>query len=113
MKESLVNHVFGDNSLPRIEAKPLEMSRHLKDLKERHPDLTYEQLAERIGRSVEWVKSMLSLNTLCDEAKTLIDNGMIPLTSGYILARYPHDKQIEILPDAKTLGLLKFAEKYS
>lgn len=80
----------------RIETKPMEYARQLKKIIARTPLMTANELAKKLGKSITWLKKMLSLNKIPYYVgiHKLIDEGKIPLSNAYALAKLPQDEQL-------------------
>ena len=93
----------------KIETKPADYARQLKRLMGRDQMLTESGLASKLGKSPQWIKSMLGLNKISNEKiKTLINSGKIPLMSAYALAKLPDEEQAAFVDRAMTLKPKEF-----
>ncbi len=77
----------------RVETKPTEYARQLNWILTRNPLMTMDKLSSKLGKSTTWLKKMLSLNKIVGNIQPLIDNGKIPLSSAYTLAKLPQKEQ--------------------
>lgn len=68
-----------------------------------NPLLTLSELAGRLSKSMTWLKDRLSINDIDEDMKPLIDEGKIPLTNAYTLAKLPKDEQTNFLDRAMTM----------
>lgn len=93
-----------EGNVHKIETKPIQYSKQLLKILAAHPDRTVKIQAERLSKSEGWLKDKLRLQKLVPEAQTLVDDGKIPLSSAYILAKLDDDEQDEWLEKAQTLA---------
>lgn len=64
--------------------------------------LSAKALADKIGKSADYVEERIRLNQLCDRGQELVANGVLPLKAGLKLARVPaelQDKAIKYCTD--------------
>jgi len=69
-----------------------------------------EELARQIEYSETFLKHRLLLVNLHPSIQEMVDKRIIPVNSGYILAKFSHERQFEILPSAMKLTWIKFSE---
>lgn len=99
--EALEAQIIGN--IHRIETKPVEYSQQLRRILAANPMMTEAELAVKLGKSPSWISSRLGLNKIENEKiKALIDEGNIPLSNAYSLAKLPEDEQIDFLESAQT-----------
>ena len=82
-----------EGNVHKIETKPIQYSKQLLKILAAHPERTLAIQAERLGQSEAWLKDKLRLQKLLPEIQTLVDDGKIPLSSAYILAKMDEDEQ--------------------
>lgn len=82
-----------EGNVHKIETKPIQYSKQLLKILAAHPERTLAIQAERLGQSEGWLKDKLRLQKLLPEIQTLVDDGKIPLSSAYILAKMDEDEQ--------------------
>jgi ParB family chromosome partitioning protein len=92
-----------EGNVHKIETKPIQYSKQLLKILAAHPERTVKIQAARLAKSEGWLKDKLRLQKLVPEAQTLVDDGKIPLSSAYILAKLDDDEQDEWLEKAQTL----------
>jgi ParB/RepB/Spo0J family partition protein len=92
-----------EGNVHRVETKPIQYSKQLLKILAAHPDRTVKIQAQRLSKSEGWLKDKLRLQKLIPEAQTLVDDGKIPLSSAYILAKLDDDEQDEWLEKAQDL----------
>jgi len=76
----------------RNDAPPLDDAEALNALVTRH-GRTPEQVADAIGRPVQWVRRRLSLLALCGRARKMLAAGDLPLAHAHQLAAVDHGAQ--------------------
>lgn len=84
----------------RLEAAPAEYGRQLWRIVEEDRTMTIAELARAVKKSPNWVKRMLRLRRLCEEAKTSVDRGEVSVTIAHELAKLPDKMQRQLLPQA-------------
>jgi ParB/RepB/Spo0J family partition protein len=93
----------------KVETKPAEYAENLKRILGRHSMMTEAELASKLGKSPNWIKSILGLNKIKDEQiKALVNSGKVPLMSAYALAKLPEDEQAAFLDRAMTMKPKEF-----
>jgi ParB/RepB/Spo0J family partition protein len=98
-------------NIHKIETSPHQYSQQLKRLMKLNPLLTANELAGKLGQSVQWVNARLSLAKIADpDLAQLIDAGTINLSNAYALAKLPVDEQKDWLDRAITMSPREFAE---
>lgn len=86
-----------------IETKPREYSEQIKRIMVRNPEWTINDMAEKLGKSVQWVQARLGLLHIQNETLVkLINDGDIDLVKAYALSKLPADEQINWLTQAQT-----------
>lgn len=83
-------------NLHRVETKPIEYTRQLQRIMLQHPERTIEDQARRLGKSVGWLRDRLSLNVFEGRAAELIEEGKLPLSNAYALAKIAKLNQGEV-----------------
>jgi len=87
----------------RVETKPAEYSRALKTLLQLDPIMTEAKLAQKLGKSVAWIRERLNLNKITDKKIIeLIDSGKIVVSNAYALSKLPPQEQIEFVDKAQS-----------
>lgn len=74
-------------NLHRVDTKPIQYTRALQQIMLNHPERTIEEQARRLSKSVGWLRDRLSLNLFEGRAAELIDEGKLPLSNAYALAK--------------------------
>lgn len=92
-----------EGNVHKFETKPIQYSKQLLKILAAHPERTVDEQAKRLGKSGAWLKDKLRLQRLLPEIQTLVDNGAIPLSSAYILAKMDEDEQPEWVERAQSL----------
>ncbi len=90
-------------NIHRVETKPIEYTGQLKRILTRNPNMTELELANKLGKSIQWIQDRLSLNKIDNEKiKNLIDEGKIVLSNAYALAKLPAEEMLDFLDRAMT-----------
>jgi len=93
----------------RVITKPIEYTQQLKRLLEMDKMMTETDLANRLGKSVNWIRERLNLIRIKDERiQSLIDNGTIKLVNAYSLARLNPKDQLDFVERAQTMDAREF-----
>lgn len=91
-------------NIHKIETRPHEYSKQLERILVRNPMMTELELANRLGKSLAWIRERLGLVSIENvEVQTLINEGRITLTNAYNLAKLPPNEQAEWVDRAITL----------
>ena len=94
----------------RIETKPVEYTHQLRRMFMADPTLTLEELSEQLHCSVQWLKDRLSLTKLHSDLGKLVDDGHIPLSHAFALAKIqPKEEQLEFAEQAQTQTIQEFS----
>lgn len=96
-------------NLQGAETKPVQYARALHTIMRAHPERTLVDQADRLSKSTGWLRSMLSLTTLSEDAAKLVDTGDIKLQNAYELAKLPPEEQAPFLDKAKDIEHKNFA----
>ncbi len=93
----------------KIETRPVEFTEQLRRMFNADPTLTLELMAEKLHMTPKWVKDRLSLSKLHPDLGLLVDEGKIPLSHAYALAKLqPIDEQLEFTEQAQTQTIQEF-----
>jgi ParB/RepB/Spo0J family partition protein len=92
------------------ETRPAEYAARLKMFFVDNPELTMEELSTRLHKGPKWIKQMLKLNYLSNEAKKQLDMDKIPLGSAHLLAKLPYRVQDDLLPKAAEMPVKIFIQ---
>jgi ParB/RepB/Spo0J family partition protein len=85
----------------KVETRPVEYTQQLKKILNLNPLMTEAELAEKLGKSPQWIKQRLGLLKIDNPAiQTLIDEGKIGLANAYALARLPAEEMEEYVERA-------------
>lgn len=74
-------------NLQKIETRPAQYAKQLERIMARHPERSLDEQAARLHKSPGWLRDRLSLNTLTGRSAQLVDEGTIPLSNAYALAK--------------------------
>lgn len=91
-----------------VETRPAQFASAIKQILEDDPTVTIGDLSAKLHKSSSWIRKLLSLNSLCDEAKELVDKGKITLQNAYALAKLPEEVQPDWIEKAKELEPSRF-----
>lgn len=86
----------------KVETRPVEYSGQLRRLLTANPLMTEAELAERLGKSPQWIAGRLGLNKLTGTAAELVNEGKIKLANAYALAKLPEDEVADFIDRAMT-----------
>lgn len=96
----------------KVETKPIEYTNQIKRLMARNPLWTLNELANRLGKSEQWLKQRLSLSRIKNERiQDLVDEGKIKLTNAYAMTRLPDDEMEDFIEDAMVMDGQEFVDK--
>lgn len=103
----LENQIIGN--VQRVETKPVEFTRGILRILSMNPTLTEAELATKLAKSPKWLQDRLSLNKLEPKVAELVNEGRIPLSNAYPLAKLPKEEQGAWVSRAMTEGTQVFA----
>lgn len=83
------------NSDSYIRTASSEYTNHLKRILSVCPLMTLSEMANRLHKSVQWIKDRLGLDRLDPEIMTLVAGNQIILVNAYTLAKLPKDEQAD------------------
>ena len=96
----------------RAETRPAEYASALKSLMMADLLMSKSDLAAKVNKSVQWIDKMLSLNKVKNEViREKIDNGDIPVTNAYALAKLSDEDQVKFVDSAMTMAGNDFANE--
>lgn len=81
-------------NMHRIETKPVEYTKALLRIIASQPDMTKEELCDLLNKSEGWLNDRLSLVKLPDSIQTRVNEGEIPLSNAYALAKLPDEDEM-------------------
>jgi ParB family chromosome partitioning protein len=91
-------------NIHKVETKPKEYSQQLRRILAMNPLMTEVELAKKLGKSEGWIKDRLGLNKIENPViGELINEGKIPLSNAYALAKLPIEEQNDWVERAMTL----------
>lgn len=100
-------------NIHKVETKPVEYSKQLQRMLGRNPTLTMNELANRLSKSTQWLNERLGLVKLSPQLGAMVDEGKIPLSNAYALAKLPIEIQPEYLERAMTQQPAEFVPQVS
>ena len=90
-------------NIHKIETKPVEYSQQLRRILASNPLMTEAELAQRLGKSTQWIKERLGLTKIQnEEIQALVNEGKIGLANAYALAKLPPEEQADWVDRAMT-----------
>jgi ParB/RepB/Spo0J family partition protein len=93
----------------RVETKPGEFTKQLVRIFQANPLLTLDEMSKKLNRSPGWIQDRLGLAKLDDKMLALVDEGKIPLSNAYVLAKMPDEERPNFLQQAMTMTPAEFA----
>jgi len=81
----------------KLETKPVQYAAQLIKLMGIYPEKTVDDWATELKKSRGWLEDQLRLHRLPKEGQDMVDNGEVPASSAYIIAKFPVDEQDEML----------------
>lgn len=95
----------------RIETTPVQYAEQIRLMMTLRPDLTLPQVAVKLGKSPNWIKSMLRLVNLEPDIAAIVESGKITVWNAQALAKLPPKEQREYLVMAQNLKPAEFSPK--
>lgn len=93
----------------KVETKPADYARQLRRIMGLNQLMTEAELASKLGKSPQWIKSILGLNKIEDEKiRQLVNSGKIKLMNAYALAKLPAEEQAAWVDRAMTQSPKEF-----
>lgn len=84
----------------RKETTKSEFAKQLKRIQRLMPGITIREMAAYINKEPQWVSLQLDLAELSPKMQRLVDQGIMPLTNGYMLAKIPKNLREKCLTQA-------------
>lgn len=96
-------------NLHHVPTKNTDYSRIIKMMANENVMMTMSELAQNLKVSPQWIRDRLRLEGIKDDnVKRLVNNGEIPLSNAYYLAKLPSDLLIDYANEAKTMKPQEF-----
>jgi ParB family chromosome partitioning protein len=96
-------------NIHKVETRPVEYSQQLRRILARNPLMTEAELADRLGKSAAWIGQRLGLTRITNsEIQRLVNEGKIPLSNAYAMAKLPSEEMAQFVDRAMTEGADKF-----
>lgn len=92
----------------RVETRPVEYTKHLARIISANPTWTMNDLAVKVHRSPAWLNQRFGLLKLAPAVQSLVDDGKIAVSNAVILAKLPHDEQLNYVDSAMTMITSEF-----
>lgn len=93
----------------RIDMKPVEYTRQMNRIFAGNPTMTISDMAVRLCKSPAWVSQRLGLLKLETSVAELVDAGKITISNAVVLAKLPHEEQVNFVDSAMSLPSDEFA----
>jgi len=91
-------------NLHNVKTSPSQFTKQLKRILAMNPLMTESELAQKLGCTIQFIQQRLSLVNIENvEILKLVDDGKIPLTNSYALAKLPTEEQQNFLEQAMTM----------
>jgi len=91
-------------NIHKIETRPVEYSRQLLRILSRNPLMTEIELAQKLGKSAQWIRERLGLIKISNnDIAELVNEGKIKLANAYALAKLPPEEMADFVDRALTL----------
>jgi ParB/RepB/Spo0J family partition protein len=92
----------------KVETKPVQYTKHLQRIISANPTWTMNDLASKVHRSPAWLNQRFGLLKLEPQVQDLVDDGKIIVSNAVILAKLPHDEQLNYIDSAMTMSTPEF-----
>jgi len=92
----------------KVETKPVQYTKHLSRVISANPTWTMSDLASRVHRSPAWLNQRFGLLKLDPAVQELVDDGKINVSNAVIMAKLPHEEQLNYIDSAMTMGTTEF-----
>ena len=93
----------------RIDMKPVQYTQQMNRIFAGNPTMTMADMAVRLCKSSSWIGQRLGLLKLEKSVAELVDAGKIKISNAVVLAKLPHEEQVNFVDSAITLGVEEFA----
>lgn len=92
----------------RVETKPVQYTKHLQRIISANPTWTMVDLANRVHRSPTWLSQRFNLLKLEQQVQALVDEGKIAVSNAVVLAKLPHEEQMNYIDGAMSMPTTEF-----
>lgn len=92
----------------KIETKPVQYTKALQRLIGANPTWTMVDLANKVHRSPAWLNQRFGLLKLDTGVQDLVDEGRITVSNAVVLAKLPHEEQLNFIDTAMTMNTAEF-----
>lgn len=92
----------------KIETKPVQYTKHLQRIIGANPTWTMQDLANKVHRSPAWLNQRFGLLKLESAVQELVDDLKITISNAVVLAKLPHEEQLNFIDSAMTMGTSEF-----
>lgn len=93
----------------RVETKPIQYTKHLQRIIGANPTWTMNDLATKLHKSPTWLNQRFGLLKLDETIQSFVDEGKIAVSNAVVLAKLPHEEQLNFVDQAITLTTGEFA----
>ena len=93
----------------KIDTKPVQYTQQMNRIFAGNPAMTISDMAAKLAKSPSWVSQRLGLLKLEKGIAELVDDGKITISNAVVLAKLPHEEQVNFVDTAITLGSEEFA----
>ncbi len=92
-----------------VEMKPVQYTQQMNRIFAGNPTMTISDMAAKLTKSPSWVSQRLGLLKLEKGIAELVDSGKITISNAVVLAKLPHEEQVNFVDAAIILGAEEFA----
>lgn len=92
----------------KIETKPVQYTKALQRIIGANPTWTMNDLADRVHRSPQWLHQRFGLLKLDPAVQELVDDDRITVSNAVVMAKLPHEEQLNFVDSAMTMGTAEF-----
>jgi len=92
----------------KVETRPVEYTKHLQRVIAANPTWTMTDLANRVHRGLPWLTQRFGLLKLEPSIQKLVDDAKIPVSNAVVLAKLPHEEQLNYIEPAMTMVVAEF-----
>ncbi len=93
----------------KIDMKPVQYTQQMNRIFAGNPTMTISDMSVRLAKSPSWVGQRLGLLKLEKSIAELVDAGKITISNAVVMAKLPHEEQVNFVDSAMQLGSEEFA----
>jgi len=110
-EDDIVNCQLEEN-IKREDLNPIDEGRFLSEYRKKKPDKTFEELAQRIGKTAKYVAQRIALvDRLIPAFQEMVQKGELSLSKAHVLAAISEEDQDQFSPKGK--GLDRWGREYN